>query len=304
MNEIITTNQANIIKADDPIEQLVKATNATLTSQHSKRAYERVIRDFAASGQPMTAIGITTYRDELPNSESTKNHRTYVLKTVARVALQMRWLDPNEYQYITAIKALKANTEAAGYWLEKEQVSELIKGCPNDMKGKRDKALISLLITTGLRRDEASRVTWEQVQKKGKKWFLWGIDGKGRKIRNIPIMKDAVPYILEWREEVKEALGAITGPVFKTVRRGGHIKEKGITGKAIRKIIAERGKAILDIELATHDLRRTFAYLMYEGGQDIRTIQTSLGHANIATTERYLKPIVDALSMDDNAITL
>lgn len=304
MNEITATNQASIIKADDPIEQLIKATKATLTSDHSKRAYETVIRDFAASGQPMTAIGITTYRDSLNNSESTKNHRTYVLKTVARVALQMRWLDPNEYQYITAIKALKANTESAGYWLEKGQASDLIKGCPNDTKGKRDKALIATLIATGLRRDEASRVTWEQVQKKGRKWFLWGIDGKGRKIRNVPLMKWAVPYIETWREQVEQALGAATGPVFKTVRRGGHIKQKGITGKAIRKIIAESGREILDIELATHDLRRTFAYFMYESGQDIRSIQTSLGHANIATTERYLKPIVDALSMNDDAFTL
>jgi integrase len=66
-----------------------------------------------------------------------------------------------------------------------------------------------------------------------------------------------------------------------------------MSGVAIFQLVNRYGKAIGILELAPHDLRRTYAKLGYEAGVPITQISTLLGHANIATTQKYLDLALD-----------
>ena len=78
-----------------------------------------------------------------------------------------------------------------------------------------------------------------------------------------------------------------TGNVFRRIRRGDHIAGDSITPQAIYYQVIKYAKP-LQLNLAPHDCRRTFAKLAHKGGAPIEQIQYSLGHASIRTTEIYL----------------
>ncbi len=107
--------------------------------------------------------------------------------------------------------------------------------------------------------------------------------GKGQRIRSIPIS--------EW---VKHAVdgwlimaGVRSGPVFRKVYKSKKISPHPLSDQAVYNIVKQYGN---DFEegIAAHDLRRTFAKLARQGGSPIDQIQLTLGHASVATTERYL----------------
>lgn len=87
----------------------------------------------------------------------------------------------------------------------------------------------------------------------------------------------------EWTKAAAIPLGR----VFRPIHKGGFITGESMTAQAVRDVVAEHGRA-LGVEIAAHDLRRTFAKLAHQGGSGLDQIQLSLGHASIKTTERYL----------------
>ena len=83
------------------------------------------------------------------------------------------------------------------------------------------------------------------------------------------------------------AAAITTGRVFRPIHKGGFLTGETMTPQAVRDVVAEHGQA-LGVDIAAHDLRRTFAKLAHKGGSGLDQIQLSLGHASIKTTERYL----------------
>jgi integrase len=82
--------------------------------------------------------------------------------------------------------------------------------------------------------------------------------------------------------------GITTGPVFRSVSRGGRIVSEQMPPQNIRDLVKGYGKKIGVPNLNPHDLRRTFAKLAHKGRAALEQIQLSLGHSSIVTTERYL----------------
>ncbi len=107
--------------------------------------------------------------------------------------------------------------------------------------------------------------------------------GKGNRVRSIPIPSWAKAAIDAWAQ----AAGIQEGKVFRRVNRGDRMSGDELTPQAIRDVVNSYG-VMLGLELAAHDLRRTFAKLAHKGGAGLDQIQLSLGHASIKTTERYL----------------
>lgn len=75
--------------------------------------------------------------------------------------------------------------------------------------------------------------------------------------------------------------------LFRSVRRGDHLQEEGMTAQAIFDVVKQYA-AQIGADVRPHDLRRTFAKLAHVGEAPIEQIQLSLGHSSIQTTERYL----------------
>lgn len=193
-------------------------------------------------------------------------------------------------------------------WLTQERARILIattRGDGSEPVDRRDAVLLSLYLYTGLRVSELIRVRWADVD------FASGAHGvvhvirKGGKPAQVPLNPAARRLLFEWRASFVEAVGErIDGlrilPQIRSVI-GGYVDarpcyevrtiwDRGITdASTVRLIVRERATAVGIDHLAPHDLRRSFAGMLEDAGTDMRDIQAALGHAQLATTERYLK---------------
>ena len=160
----------------------------------------------------------------------------------------------------------------------------------NTLQGLRDKALFALMLSTGIRAAEAAAVEVEDLpQELGGELALHVKAGKGDKGRLIPYgdMDQALIVVDAWLH----AAGITEGPVFRGFYRGYKtIRNTAITTRGIEKVL---GGYQIPINgklgtLAPHDLRRTYARLLYTNGVDLISIQQNLGHADSKTTLGYI----------------
>lgn len=183
-----------------------------------------------------------------------------------------------------AIRAKKAKGEKAHTWLSQAQVKALMGSCDDSLTGRRDWVILALLVGAGLRREELAGVRCEDLRdvpsKKGTRWLL-EVRGKGEKNRVIPISPILAERLRAWCLFVQS--GFVARSLGRKKELGESLSEIGIFG-----IVRKHGAAIGKPELDPHDLRRTYAQLGYEAGVPITQISKLLGHANIATTQRYL----------------
>ena len=108
--------------------------------------------------------------------------------------------------------------------------------------------------------------------------------GKGRRRRTVPVPRWAKAWIDDW----VTAAGVSSGCVFRAINKGGRVWGDGLTANIIWSVVQIYAAEIGVPRLAPHDLRRTCAKLCRAAGGDLEQIQLLLGHASIATTERYL----------------
>jgi integrase/recombinase XerD len=167
-------------------------------------------------------------------------------------------------------------------YLTLNQVDELIAQ-PNRKTnlGLRDHAIIQLMYASGLRISEISSLTMERTNlQQGYVIIL----GKGSKERVVPIGRAALSALDEYLKDARPALlkGKINDHVFIS-----H-KGKNISRKRLWEIIkAAARRAGIKINVTPHMLRHSFATHLLERGADLRSVQTMLGHTDIATTEIY-----------------
>lgn len=148
-------------------------------------------------------------------------------------------------------------------------------------EGHRNRAIIEVLFSCGLRVSELVALQWSQVYEKER--YL-RIMGKGRKERLVPVSDRALHEIanyLPWRESLKIKPGE-EGYVFLN-RRGAHLTRTMILIMLKR----QAEEAGLQKTISPHTLRHSFATALLEGGADLRVIQALLGHESIGTTEIY-----------------
>ena len=148
-------------------------------------------------------------------------------------------------------------------------------------EGHRNRAIIEVLFSCGLRVSELVNLKWSQVYTDER--FL-RILGKGSKERLVPISNLALKEIenyLPWRNSLKIKPGE-EDYVFLN-RRGAHL-----TRVMILIMLKEQAEeAGIQKTISPHTLRHSFATALLEGGADLRAIQAMLGHESIGTTEIY-----------------
>jgi integrase/recombinase XerD len=157
--------------------------------------------------------------------------------------------------------------------------------------GLRDRAMLEVLYSTGLR---VSELTGLKVTDIDTKVGCVRCIGKGDKERVVPVGKKALAiverYLREGRPEIVK--DARTNSAFLFVnRRGGKISRVGVW-----KILSNYGKqAELRTSLTPHMLRHSFATHLLERGADLRSVQLMLGHADISTTQIYTHVVEERL---------
>jgi site-specific recombinase XerD len=166
-----------------------------------------------------------------------------------------------------------------------DQSKTLLGEPPADhLRGKRDRAILALLIGCGLRRAELVGLGTQDFQVREERWVIADPIGKGKHIRTVPVPVWAKRAVDEWTT----AAGINSGTIFRRVSRLGKVWGDRITPKTVWHVVRAAAKRADIKGLAPHDLRRTCARLCHLAGGELEQIQFLLGHASVETTERYL----------------
>ncbi len=185
------------------------------------------------------------------------------------------------------IEKVESKGDRAHTWLSRAQVVNLLQAPDtNTLKGRRDYIVLALAVGAGLRREELVTLTWANIKTQGARVSLQ-VMGKGRKNRVIPISAPLAKVLKQWQDMT----GGV-GYIARSITKGGKLGTS-LSGVGVLNIIGEYGQRVGVESLQPHDLRRTYAQIGYESGVPITQISILLGHANTATTERYLNVKLD-----------
>jgi site-specific recombinase XerD len=275
------------------LDQAKFAVLNSLSSIDAQRGYRHAIEEFVEwyCSEPRLSFSKTVvlrYRIHLESrhlASGTVNLRLGAVRRLAYEASDCGLLSPDLAAGIRRIKGVKKIGVRLGNWLTPEQ-SHRLWNAPDSqlLKGKRDRALLALLLACGLRRHEAVNLGFGHVQQREDHWAIVDLKGKAGHTRTIP-MPDWVKALLD---EWLQAANLTAGRLFRRVNKNGKAWGDGLTEKAVWHVVREYARKAGIERLAPHDLRRTCARLCHAAGGELEQIQFLLGHVSIQTTERYL----------------
>jgi site-specific recombinase XerD len=290
-NRIITSEGMS----SEQMQIIITTICNSVQSEHTRRAYGRALHGFLAwyqeQGYPgLSKAVVQAYLAEQRASGmgvGSYNQARSAIMRLVREAVDNQALSAEVASSIEHISSLKAEGVRMGNWLTLKQAERLIK-TPDitTLKGMRDRAILALLIGTGLRREELSHLTFEHIQQREGRWVIVDLIGKRGKVRSIPMPAWCKGTIDAWASSA----GISAGLVFRAINKGDRIAGESISSQAIYYLVINYSReAFGDAGIVEpHDLRRSFAQLARRGGAQIEQISLALGHSSVATTERYL----------------
>ncbi|MEY3019341.1 MAG: site-specific tyrosine recombinase XerD, partial [Actinomycetota bacterium] len=155
----------------------------------------------------------------------------------------------------------------------------------DDPVGLRDRALLELLYASGARVSEACGLTLEALDRTQAQVRL---DGKGGRERIVPLGDPALDALDTYLAHARPTLAAAAPSTSRAVDTVLLNATGGALGVRDARTIVERHARAAGVGHVTpHTLRHSFATHLLEGGADLRVVQELLGHASLATTQRY-----------------
>jgi integrase/recombinase XerD len=224
--------------------------------------------------------------DGQPLASSAQLHRLQHMKSFCRWLVREGLLLSNPASDLMMPKALKRLPRSI---LSIEEVERILAqpdtGTP---VGLRDRALLELLYSTGIRRLEAVQLNTGDLD--ARRRLLLVREGKGGKDRYVPVGERALHWIGRYLDEAREEL-ALPGIQNLFVSDYGDALNDGLSVQVKRYI----ERAGVKKNGSCHLFRHAMATHMLENGADIRFIQAMLGHANLTTTQIYTHVSIDKL---------
>ncbi len=275
------------------LEQSKAAVLNSLSSESGQRTYDHAITEFVDwyCSEPRLAFNRTVvlryriYLEQQQYAPTTINLRLAAVRRVAFEAADSGLLSPELAAGIRRVKGVRRIGVRVGNWLTAEQGKRLVAGVERrSLRGKRNYAMLAMLIGCGLRRGELLALRVESIQLREEHWVIADLLGKAGHIRTVPVPR----WVKEATDEWKEASGITEGALFRSIHRTGRVWGTGMTPKVLWEIVREAASRAGIEKLAPHDLRRTCARLCRLAGGELDQIQFLLGHVSIQTTERYL----------------
>jgi integrase/recombinase XerC len=167
--------------------------------------------------------------------------------------------------------------------LEESEISQLLDSPENDLSGRRDKAILETIYSTGMRVSELVQLNLESVD------FIGGVCrvlGKGGKERLCPIGDKALRSLRDYlsiREKEMKKNGR-----FLFMNHSRNQNGSKLTDRSVRRILDKYiDKTSLKQKISPHVLRHSFATHLLNRGADLRSVQELLGHENLSTTQIY-----------------
>lgn len=283
---------------DQFLEYLEIEKNSSKLTIRNYRHYLSRFMQFGASQSPAL-----TETEKISN-EVVRGYRLHLARLTDRKNLTLKKITQN--YHLIALRALlrylirrdndtlnpekvdlgKAESRSLKF-LDMEQVTRLLNMPEiSTPQGMRDKAMLELLFSTGLRVSELTRLNRDSINLERKEF---GVIGKGGRTRVVFISESAADWIGRYLKERKDDYL----PLF--IRYAGKTADTNRGGEALRLTVRTVQRAVekyvkkarLPIKITPHGLRHSFATDLLSNGADLRAIQEMLGHKNISTTQIY-----------------
>lgn len=233
---------------------------------------------------------VRKYRVFLANKEDKKG---MTLKRVTQnyyvIALRsfLRFLIKNDYKTLEPSKIDLPKAESRSLkFLEREQVERLVTAADTSKEeGVRDRTIMELLFSTGLRISELVKLNRDKINLERKEF---GVIGKGGRARIVFVSDRAAEWIKQYLAVRKD----VFKPLF--IRYSGRVIEDNggekmrLTARSIERIVKKYVRlARIPVDATVHTFRHSFATDLLTNGADLRSVQEMLGHKNISTTQIY-----------------
>ena len=264
------------------LEQCRIAVLNSLGSLQSHRCYEHAIVEFIDwyCSEPRLTLNrkvVLQYRlhlESLHLSPATINLHLAAIRRLAFEATDHGLLSPELVSGIQRVKGIKRFGLRVGNWLTLDEGQQLLGAVTTDtLRGKRDVAMLGLLLGCGLRRSELAGLELDRIQQREKHWVIVDLLGKAGHIRTVPIPEWVMKTVHAWisAAEIK------SGKLFRPIRKNGAVWGERITENVVWYTVKECARRAGINKLAPHDLRRTCARLCHLAGGELEQIQFLLG---------------------------
>lgn len=216
-------------------------------------------------------------------SANTINLTLAALRGVSKMCFSVGLISAEQWLLLQGIKRVRSSRQPVGKRLTPQQIARLQRVCRFDhsVAGKRDHALIALMLATGLRRAEISAL--ELGDYSSKTGLLTVRAGKGGYARTAYVNTTCRQVLRAWLQ----VRGKTPGALFNPITAQGSVQLRALSTTAIYQIVRQRNEQAGLVGIRPHDLRRTFVTQLLEAGVDLNTTRQLVGHADLQTTARY-----------------
>jgi site-specific recombinase XerD len=318
----MTTTTITHLSPEEVLPRWLEELQASGRAKGTIRRYRSAVEGFLAwyfrdeqrplSFSTLTPIALVGYRNHVQRTQhratSTVNGQISALRAFCAWLTEEHYLEINPAKRLKLVGRQEASTRSG---LNDAQANALLRQAQIGRSRQRNYAIIQVLLQTGIRLDECSQLTQDDIELGERSGQITIRQGKGNKARVVPLNASARQALAEYiapRLNCNPSVKAVARAFPRHSSDGPSVplwqsQKKGVlTTSAMRQMIdvlvrdaAARG--LLPAQTSAHTLRHTFArnYLAEHPG-DIVGLACLLGHTSLDTTRIYSQPTIEQLS--------
>lgn len=242
------------------------------------------LKDMTEDAIRQYRLWLNRYKDpdtNEPLKRITQNYHVIALRNF------LKYLAKRGIESVPAEKIELGRTEDRQVtFLEQSELGRILEAPDvSDLSGLRDRAMLSILFSTGMRVSELCSLDRDMISlDRGE----LSVRGKGGKIRPVFLSKDALEHVKAWLDKRTDVDGAlfIRIPRNKAFAKYDNLR---LTPRSVQRIVKQNATkaGIVGKKVSPHTLRHSFATDLLRNGADIRSVQAMLGHSSVTTTQIY-----------------
>lgn len=300
MQEIVKVESQNLLEVKDPLALFAEFLRMDVANGYASpetvRSYFTQVREFMewCRQRNLHPAGIT--------EQHIKAYREYLIANqYAKATIANKLTVIKRFYDMVVSRGLRQDNPAKGVKPPKEKTdrSEMVKWLPisaiqqilhapdaTTLKGKRDRAILSLMALHGLRVMEVASLTMPDIDLANKSLKVMG---KGGKVRTIYLVDFTADLLRDWLQVRTEV--AKTDHVFIGLHHNPSVSGKGMNRRGLRKVVDTylTSLGLKKDKVSCHSLRHSYATQSLAAGAKLMAISDALGHSSVTTTQVYAK---------------
>jgi site-specific recombinase XerD len=280
------------------LEHLEIERNCSKLTIRNYQHYLNVLIDFLVTNKKiekpivddLTSENVREFRLYLSRQKGTKGEMKLVTQGYYVISLRsfLKWMIKNDMKVMQPEKldVPKVKDHSLKFLTEEQMVRLLNQPLNSAKNGLRDRVILELLFSTGLRVSELVFLNREQINLKTREF---GVIGKGGRSRVVFITKQAAGWVDKYFKSRTDHYKPLFIRSLRPKEEVGRLDEEvRLSARSVQNIVKKYVRqANLPVAATPHTLRHSMATDLLQRGADLRSVQELLGHKNIATTQIY-----------------